>query len=340
MNKYITKSGQNIYDIALILYGSIEGVFDLLVSNSDISFDTIFSTGMEVYYHEDFVINQDIVSWLETNNVNVKNGQCEISNIDVRSEIEQWITESNNQIRSSYINGTLKITTTSDEQTALEIYDWDNPNEPLTTALNAVSNNSAISNSLTASTELTPISPQNNWQTQYIDKQDVASANSNWSFIETLTGVNLEKMDEENQMINLNTMYSNGMIIVPSDSTEKEVYYNNAATPKLLIQQSGTNTAINMQIYSNCFVAFDWGDNSSLDFYHYTDSTIKATHTYSDNGEHTIKMYGHTNFTNLDLSKVNGIYYALSEIYINKDFITNYPNEKTLNKLFITKNAQ
>ena len=341
MNKYVTKSGQNIYDIALVLYGSIEGVFDLLISNPSISFDTIFNTGMEVYYHSDFVVNQDIVNWLDTNNIKVKNGQCEIGNIDVRSEIEQWVTKSNDQIRSLYLDGTLKIVSTLDESSTIKAFDWDILDEPLVAALGIASSNSAMSNSFAANTELTPISPQDNWQTQYIDKQNVSAINSKkWDFIETLTGTNLEIMDEKNQMVNLNTMYSNGMIIVPSDNADKEAYYSNAATPKLLIQQSSTNVAINMQICSNCFVAFDWGDNSSLDFYHYTDSTIKATHTYSDSGEHTIKMYGHTNFTNLDLSKVNGIYYALSEIYISKDFITNYPNAKTLNKLFITKNAQ
>lgn len=259
MNKYVTKSGQNIYDIALVLYGSIEGIFDLLISNPSISFDTIFNTGMEVYYHSDFVVNQDIVNWLDTNNIKVKNGQCEISNIDVRSEIEQWVTKSNDQIRSSYLDGTLKIVSTLDESSTIKAFDWDISDEPLVAALGIASSNSAMSNSFAANTELTPISPQDNWQTQYVDKQDVSAINSkNWDFIETLTGTNLEIMDEENQMVNLNTMYSNGMIIVPSDNADKEAYYSNAATPKLLIQQSGTNVAINMQICSNCFVAFDW----------------------------------------------------------------------------------
>lgn len=341
MNKYITKSGQNIYDIALVLYGSIEGIFDLLISNPNISFDTVFSTGMEVYYHSDFIINQDIVSWLETNNIKVKNGQSEISNIDVRSEIEKWVLNTNSNVSSLYKNNILEITSISDEKATSDIYDWDVANEPLVAASDITQTDTTISNSFNADTSLTPISPQDNWQTQYVDKQDASITNkSNLDFIKTLTGTDLEKLDEENQLVNLNTMYSNGMIVVPTTDAEKDFYYNNAATPKLLIQQSGSNTAINMQIPSNCFVAFDWGDNSSLDFYHYKESTTKVTHTYNDSGEHIIKMYGHTNFTNLDLSKINGIYYALSEIYISGSFVTNYPNAKTLNKLFITKNIQ
>ena len=35
MNTYIVKSGQNLFDVAITLYGSIEGVFDLLISNKD-----------------------------------------------------------------------------------------------------------------------------------------------------------------------------------------------------------------------------------------------------------------------------------------------------------------
>ena len=51
MNKYTVKSGQNLYDIALAIYGSIEGVFDLLMSNPDISYETVFSKGAVLNYH-------------------------------------------------------------------------------------------------------------------------------------------------------------------------------------------------------------------------------------------------------------------------------------------------
>ena len=35
MRTYTVRTGQNIFDVALTLYGSIEGVFDLLVSNPE-----------------------------------------------------------------------------------------------------------------------------------------------------------------------------------------------------------------------------------------------------------------------------------------------------------------
>jgi hypothetical protein len=338
MNKYVVKTGQNIYDVALVLYGSIEGIFDLLVSNSDISFNTTFSAGMTLNYHDDFVVNQDIVSYFDTNNIKVKNGQYEIGNVDVRSEIKNWITKTNSKVATLYQKEELAVTTTLTEHATLDTFDWDKTDVLSPAALDVTQSNTTTQGIIASNTNITPISPQDTWQTQYLDKQDTLTTDKEkLDFASTLTGVKFEKLDSDNQLENLSTMYSNGMIIVPSDATELESYYDNAATPKMIIQQSGANTAINMQIPSNNFVVIDWGDDSSLDFYHYKSSTIKATHTYSDSEEHAITMYGHNSFTNLDLSKVNGVYYALSEIYISKNFVSNYPNAKSLNKLFIIK---
>lgn len=338
MNKYTAKSGQNIYDIALILYGSIEGVFDLLVSNPELSYDTVFKTGTEVNYHKEFVVNQDIVSYLNDNNIKVKNGQYAIDNLDVRSEIKSWIEKTNQNVGTLYSSGKLEIAQTVNAALKTEKYNWDIVDTPLAASLNIVQSNAASSSQFKIDTALTPISPQDNWQTQNV-KQEVLNSTQKLNFIKALTGISLNSMSQELQLANLNIMYSNGLLVTPTNEAEKETYYDNMSVPKLIIKQSGTSTAINMQIPSNCFVAFDWGDNSSLDFYHYKDATIKATHAYSDSNEHTIVMYGCTDFTNLDLSKVNGIYYALTEIYISQNFTTKFPDAKTLNKLFITKDA-
>ncbi|MCS2956861.1 hypothetical protein NXX53_06170 [Bacteroides salyersiae] len=37
MGKYTVITGQNLYDIALHIYGSIEGIVDLLMNNPDLS---------------------------------------------------------------------------------------------------------------------------------------------------------------------------------------------------------------------------------------------------------------------------------------------------------------
>lgn len=75
MQQYTVRSGQNIFDVALTLYGSVEGVFDLLLSNSELTLESKLSYGMVLNYHSEFVINQNIVSWLKNNNVIVKNGE-------------------------------------------------------------------------------------------------------------------------------------------------------------------------------------------------------------------------------------------------------------------------
>lgn len=62
MAQYTVKGSQNLLDVALQLYGSIEGVYDLLISNSWLSMDTELKAGTVLTYHEYFAINSDIVS--------------------------------------------------------------------------------------------------------------------------------------------------------------------------------------------------------------------------------------------------------------------------------------
>lgn len=55
---------QNLFDVAIAVHGSVEGIFDLLVNNPDLSFDTVLKDGDEIIWDEDFVINNDIVDTL------------------------------------------------------------------------------------------------------------------------------------------------------------------------------------------------------------------------------------------------------------------------------------
>ena len=82
MKQYIVKPGQNIYDISVLLYGSIEGVFDILVNN-DIGINDTLTAGTVINYDEEFIINEGIQKWLEENNILPANGDV---NFDV-SEI-------------------------------------------------------------------------------------------------------------------------------------------------------------------------------------------------------------------------------------------------------------
>lgn len=72
---YKVKNGQNLFDIALHLYGTIEGMFDILITNPTISMTTELVAGMELEYHEDFVINKGIVEEFGKNNQIIANGE-------------------------------------------------------------------------------------------------------------------------------------------------------------------------------------------------------------------------------------------------------------------------
>lgn len=68
-------ANQNIWDVAIQLYGTIEGVFDLLISNPALTMTTDLVPGMELEYHDYFIINEGIVSGLKSNNYIPGNGQ-------------------------------------------------------------------------------------------------------------------------------------------------------------------------------------------------------------------------------------------------------------------------
>ena len=74
MEKYIVKNGENIFDIAITLSGTIEGIWDLLISNDWLSVDTELKDGMVLEYHPKFVVNDGVIKWLRQNGESVKNG--------------------------------------------------------------------------------------------------------------------------------------------------------------------------------------------------------------------------------------------------------------------------
>lgn len=62
MAQYQVKNNQNIFDIAIQLYGSIEGIYDLLISNEWLSMTTELKGGMLLEYHDYYITNEGIQS--------------------------------------------------------------------------------------------------------------------------------------------------------------------------------------------------------------------------------------------------------------------------------------
>ena len=75
MATYIVKPSQNIFDVAIMLHGSIEGLFDLLISNGWLNMTTDLKAGMKLEYHEFYKKNEGIVSEIEDQGYLAANGE-------------------------------------------------------------------------------------------------------------------------------------------------------------------------------------------------------------------------------------------------------------------------
>lgn len=75
MAKYIVKPNQNIFDVATMLHGSIEGIFDILISNDWMNMTTELKAGMEIEYHDFYKTNDGIVSEIEEQGYLAANGE-------------------------------------------------------------------------------------------------------------------------------------------------------------------------------------------------------------------------------------------------------------------------
>lgn len=75
MGKYTVTAGQNIYDVAMHLHGSVEGIVDLLINNPELSLDDDLKSGDELDYTDEFVISPDIVAYNRMYNLLPANGE-------------------------------------------------------------------------------------------------------------------------------------------------------------------------------------------------------------------------------------------------------------------------
>ena len=69
MATYTVQYGQNLFDVALTLYGSIEGILDLLVNNKNLSINTELKYGDELEYTPYYYEDSTVVSYFKDNNI-------------------------------------------------------------------------------------------------------------------------------------------------------------------------------------------------------------------------------------------------------------------------------
>lgn len=78
MAKYTVKPNQSLFDVALHIYGSIEGLFDLLISNPQLSMTSELSYGQELEYHEEFILNPSIVDEFQKQGITPSAGKRKV----------------------------------------------------------------------------------------------------------------------------------------------------------------------------------------------------------------------------------------------------------------------
>lgn len=98
MEKYTARSGENIFDIALTLCGSVEGVFMLLAANPELSVNTEIRHGMEILYEPSYILNNEVKKWLDDNGVRVRNGNHVYRHIQTPDSIMESIEAHNAKI--------------------------------------------------------------------------------------------------------------------------------------------------------------------------------------------------------------------------------------------------
>lgn len=83
MATYTVKVGQNIFDVALSLYGSIEGVLDLFACNPYLSFDSDIKDGDTLQYTESYYEDSTVLDYFKINAIVPAN---QIGNIYFKSQ--------------------------------------------------------------------------------------------------------------------------------------------------------------------------------------------------------------------------------------------------------------
>ena len=69
MAEYTVQTGQNLFDVALSLYGSIEGLLDLMANNPSLSIDSEIKSGDRLQYTPYYYEDQTVLQYYKSNNI-------------------------------------------------------------------------------------------------------------------------------------------------------------------------------------------------------------------------------------------------------------------------------
>lgn len=121
MAQYTVRHNQNLYDIAVLLHGSIEGIFDLLISNKELSMNTILTPGMVLEYHDYYTTNDEVLEVIRENGYMPANGEREVYFKSTDKPIALQFEISNNLDHALFrVGGTGTITVDWGDNSQLE----------------------------------------------------------------------------------------------------------------------------------------------------------------------------------------------------------------------------
>ena len=75
MGRYKVTHGQSLYDVALHIYGSIEGITDLLMNNESLSLCDRLKAGDELLYSDNYIISKDVVAGYQSSTIVPASGE-------------------------------------------------------------------------------------------------------------------------------------------------------------------------------------------------------------------------------------------------------------------------
>lgn len=78
MGSYKVIAGQNLYDVALHVYGSVEGITDLLANNESLSLDDDLQAGDVLFYTDGYRINKEVVAYYQTHGITPASGELHV----------------------------------------------------------------------------------------------------------------------------------------------------------------------------------------------------------------------------------------------------------------------
>lgn len=319
MKRYVVKTGQNLYDVALMLYGSIEGIFDLLTSNKDINLNTNLKSGQILNWNEEFMIEQSVSDWFKNHDVIVKNGNKSVNNVSFSDSIDEHIISQNNIVTNEIASGKLYLPWGAIMGTK--------PRFPFTSQIDETRGIFSSDSDVRFSTE--------------IDSEFEGEVRNLNSLLQKLSAIgisfDINSTTEWGAQICLRRLYIAGMTLLPENSFDKKVCLSQLANLKMLVYQTGNYSSFGIQLRPNKLVIVDWGDGTPLEYTWYQDDMQYLSHQYNDYGSHVIKIYGNTEYVNLDFTKLNGVYYPMNAIFIERKFVTPFVNTEKLNRLFIIK---